>query len=149
MIEKVTWAGGPLDPLVYLLREPSVGVAHPRVKTLFSMDWMLRLVDVKKALEGRGYPAGLNAELHFDIRDDMLPANNGRIVLAVEGGRGEVRSGGDGRINLHVRDLAALYSGFLAPGELTTLGSLSAPTGDLGLAGAVFAGPRPWMPDMF
>ena len=97
----------------------------------------------------RGYPAGLNAELHLDIRDDILPSNEGRLVLEIAGGRGEVRPGGEGRIRLDVRDLAALYSGFMSPAELRTLGTLDAPDADLALAGAVFASPRPWMADMF
>jgi predicted acetyltransferase len=149
MIEYATWTGGPLDPLVYLLREPLVGVMRPRVKIVRSMDWMLRLLDVPKALSLRGYPPGLSAKLHLDVRDDSLPSNNGRIVLEVGGGRGEVRLGGEGRISAHVRDLAALYSGFMSPAELLTLGTLVASDADLALLGAVFAGPRPWMPDMF
>jgi len=149
MIEQVTWTGGPLDPLAYLLREPMVAVARARARTSLSFDWMLRLVDVPRALSMRGYPAELRAELHLDVRDDLLPSNRGRIVLAIEGGHGEVRRGGEGRIRLHVRDLAALYSGFMSPAELRVLGTLAGPDADLALAGATFAGPRPWMPDMF
>jgi predicted acetyltransferase len=149
MIESVTWAGGPLDPFAYLLREPMVAVARSRVKTTLSLDWMLRLVDVSKALALRGYPTGLNAELHLDVRDDILPSNEGRLVLEIAGGRGEVRPGGQGRIRLDVRDLAALYSSFMSPAELRTLGTLDGPDADLALGGAVFAGPRPWMADMF
>jgi predicted acetyltransferase len=149
MIESVAWAGGPLDPFAYLLREPMVAIAHSRVKTTLSLDWMLRLVDVSKALALRGYPAGLNAELHLDVRDDIMPSNEGRIVLEISGGRGEVRPGGQGRIRLDVRDLAALYSSFMSPTELRTLGTLDGPDTDLALAGAAFTGPRPWMADMF
>jgi predicted acetyltransferase len=149
MIEQVTWVGGPLDPLVYQLREPMVAVARSRARASLSFDWMLRLVDVPRALALRGYPAGLSAELHLDVRDDILPSNKGRILLSVGEGRGEVRPGGEGRVRLHVRDLAALYSGFMAPAELRVLGSLEGPDADLALAGAIFAGPRPWMADMF
>src|SRR5262249_39401168 len=145
MIEQVTWSGGPLDPLVYLLREPLVAVARARARTSLSFDWMLRIVDVPKALSMRGYPAGLSAELHLDVRDELLPSTHGRVVLAIEGGRGDVRPGGEGRIQLHVRDLAALYSGFMSPAELRVLGTLSGPDPDVDLAGATFAGPRPWM----
>lgn len=149
MLENVTWAGGPHDPLVFLLREPLVGVTRPRVKTVISLDWMLRLIDVRKALSLRGYPPGLNAELHFDVRDDYLPANNGRIVLEIANGHGEVRDGGQGRMSLHVRDLASIYTGYMAPSELCTLGTLTAPDADLVMAASVFAAPRPWIADMF
>ena len=149
MVETVAWAGGPLDPLVYALQEPVVGTARMRVQRGVSLDWMLRIVDVRKALEARGYPPGLEAELHFDLEDDMLPENAGRVVLAVAGGRGEVREGGEGRIRMHVRDLAAVYTGFASPFEQAVLGQVSGSTEDMALAGAVFGGPRPWMAEIF
>jgi predicted acetyltransferase len=151
MLEFATWAGAPLDPLAFALIEPQVAVAHPRVTTKSVFEWMLRIVDVKGALEARGYPEGLIAELHFDISDEHVEANNGRFVLEVGDGRGTVRPGGEGRIRLHVRDLAAIYSGFVTPGDLPTLGTGTAciAEGDLALTGAVFSAARPWLSDMF
>ena len=72
-----------------------------------------------------------------------------RWVLAVSGGRGQVQPGGAGRIRLDVRDLAAIYTGFLAPQECTYLGTIAGPEQDLALAGVVFSGARPWIADMF
>jgi predicted acetyltransferase len=149
MIEHVTWHGGPLDPLVYLLGEQMTGGARNKVKIIRSLDWVLRIVDVAGALAARGYPPGLSAELHLDVYDEVLPANAGRWVLAVSDGRGAVRPGGAGRIRLHVRDLAAIYSGFMAPHECAYLGTIAGSEGDLGLAGTLFSGPRPWIADMF
>ena len=149
VIEHVTWSGGPLDPLVYLLGEQLTGGTRNKARVVRTLDWMLRIVHVAGALSARGYPPGLSAELHFAIDDQLLPANAGRWVLRVAGGRGELEPGGEGRIRLHVRDLAAIYSGFLAPHECAYLGTIAGPAEDLALAGAVFSGPRPWIADMF
>jgi predicted acetyltransferase len=149
MVEKVAWAGGPLDPLLYALQEPIVGTARNRVQRGISLDWMMRIVDVRKALEARGYPPGIEAELHFELEDDLLPANAGKVVLGVAGGRGHVREGGDGRLRMHVRDLAAVYTGFATPFEQAAIGEVSGPEEDMALAAAVFAGPRPWMAEIF
>ena len=149
VIGHVTWSGGPLDPLVYLLGEQLTAGAHNKVKVVRTLDWVLRIADVAGALAARGYPPGLSAELHLDVADDILPVNAGRYVLAVSGGRGEVRRGGEGRIRLHVRDLAAIYTGFLSPHECAYLGTIVGLDEDLALAGMVFAGPRPWIADMF
>jgi predicted acetyltransferase len=149
VIEHVTWSGGPLDPLAYLLGEQLTAGSRNKARIVRTLDWMLRIVDVAGALTARGYPPGLSAELHFAIDDELLPANAGRWVLHVADGRGEVQPGGAGSIRLHVRDLAAIYTGFLAPHECAYLGTIAGPAEDLALAGAVFAGPRPWIADMF
>jgi predicted acetyltransferase len=142
MVEKVRWSGAPNDGLAFLLPEQ-------KHKADWALDLMLRVVDVAGALEARGYPPATSAELHFDVQDELLPWNNGRFVLAVADGRGSVSGGGQGRIRLHARGLAALYSGYMTAYELRAAGMLGGPEADLAAASAVFAGPRPWTPDMF
>jgi predicted acetyltransferase len=142
MIETVRLPGGPNDTLLFLM-------AEQKQKLSWALDLMLRIVDVTGALEARGYPAGVSAELHLDVQDELLPWNNGCFVLAVADRRASVRSGGAGRLSLHVRDLAALYSGYLTPAELRAAGSLDGPEAALATAAQIFAGPRPWTPDMF
>lgn len=148
-VEHVTWNSGYLDSLVYLLKEPHTAGIHAQVKVIQSLDWMLRLVDVSAALSTRGYPPGLTAELHFEVHDGVLPSNNGRFVLHIANEQGQVSLGGQGRIRLGVRELAAMYSGFMAPVELCAVGAIEAPLPDLALASSVFAGARPWIADMF
>ena len=142
MIETVRLPGGPNDTLLFLM-------AEQKQKLSWALDLMLRIVDVTGALGARGYPAGVSAELHLDVQDELLPWNNGCFVLAVADRRASVRSGGAGRLSLHVRDLAALYSGYLTPAELRAAGSLDGPEAALATAAQIFAGPRPWTPDMF
>lgn len=64
-------------------------------------------------------------------------------------GRGTVEKGGSGTLKLDARALAALYTGYLTAQELVAAGMLQAPPEALAAAGLVFAGPRPWLPDMF
>lgn len=143
MADRIQWSGGGSnDPLVALLPEQ-------KHKQIASYDWLLRIVDARGALEARGYLPGLDAELHLDLRDDLLPVNHGRFTLRVSDGRAEVHQGGDGRLRLDIRGLAALYTGFQAPEELRFLGLLDGPDRDLALAALVFAGPRPWLAEMF
>ena len=140
--EHVSFCGAPADPLLYLPSEQTFKVTD-------RLDWMLRLVDVRAALTARGYPAGLTAELHLDVRDDVLPANNGHFVLHVADSRGQVAKGGRGELCIDVRGLAALYSGHLSPGELQATGYLEGSESAAACAGSVFAGPAPWMSDIF
>ena len=142
MTETMRLPGGPNDTLLFLMPEQKQKVGA-------SLDLMLRIVDLVGALTARGYPAGVSAELQLDVRDEVLPWNNGRFIVTIADRRARVRSGGDGRMRLHVRDLATLYSGYLTPQELQSASNLAASQADLATAAQIFAGPRPWTPDMF
>jgi predicted acetyltransferase len=149
MVDYVKWHGGPLDQLLYSLRENLYAGMRLRHRVSTNFDWMLRVIDVAGALEARGYPPGGSATLHFDVRDEALPQNDGRWMLNVADSAGHVRKGGDGDLRIDARGLAALYSGFMAPVELQAIGLLDGPADALARATAVFAGPRPWVGDMF
>jgi predicted acetyltransferase len=142
MGENLSWSTGPADRLVQAL--PEVGYSIE-----LRDHWMIRVVDVPGALAARGYPEGLETEIHFAITDDLLPENTGKFVLEVAGGEGRVRKGGRGRLRLDIRGLAPLYSGHLAPISLEAAGLIEGPAAELARAAPVFAGPAPWMPDMF
>lgn len=142
MVGKVTFQAGPTDPVLLLLAEQEWSIAR-------RIDWMLRIVDVRGALAARGYPAGIRAELHLDVKDDVLAQNARQLVLAVDDGQGQVRDGGRGRVTIDVRGLAALFTGHVSPFDLRAAGYVDAPDGDLETAGLIFGGPAPWMPDIF
>ncbi|WP_372240400.1 sterol carrier protein domain-containing protein [Corallococcus sp. CA049B] len=77
------------------------------------------------------------------------PGEHGRFVLEVEGGTARVRPGGEGRLKLHVRALAPLYTGFLTPRALQLAGMLTGDDASLDAASALFSGPAPSLRDMF
>ena len=142
MAYHVQWDGGPTHPYLTLL-------AEPRCRVKLWEYWFLRIVDVAGALQARGYAPSLRGEVHFDIRDDVLPDNSGKFVLSVEGGRGRVEPGGDGRVRIDIRGLAPLYTGHWGPAHLRMAGYLDAADDDASAAAALFAGPAPWMADRF
>lgn len=138
----VRWHGGPADTYLTMLREPR------RELRLWEY-WMLRIVDVAGALEARGYAADRRATVHFEVRDDVIAQNNGRFMLDVADGRGQVRRGGDGTVGIDVRGLSAMYTGHWTVEQLVATGYLSASADDAAAAGAVFAGHAPFMSDRF
>lgn len=140
--EAVVWHGSAVDPLLALVREQAA-------KVTIDKSWMLRIVDVPAALASRGYAPGLSARLELEIFDEVITANRGRFVFEVEGGVGRVRPGGDGSLKLHVRGLAALYSGHMTPAQLALTGLLDGDERERAVAAAVFAGPQPAMSDYF
>lgn len=141
-IQKVIWRGSVIDPFLLLLPEQTAKVSQLEI-------WFLRIVDVVSALEKRGYPQGLEAELHFAINDEILPDNNGNFVLSVSGKKGHVTKGGKGDLKLQISALAPLYTGFYTPCQLQQAGHLEASNQSLSIASQIFAGSPAWMPDFF
>lgn len=141
-VEKVQWHHSTIDFLTLLLPEQTAKISY-------SKRWMLRIVDVSKALEKRGYPQGLEAELHLEVSDDLLAENNGRFVLTVANGCGEVTKGGKGELQLEISGLSPLYTGLFTPYQLQLTGQLQATETALSVATQMFAGSSPWMPDFF
>lgn len=140
---KISWIGGPADPLQFHLGEQRDADAE------VNFWWMLRLLDVAAAFTARGFPVGLTAELHFDVTDDLFPENAGRWTVRIQGGRADVTRGGRGTLRCDVRGLAALYTGHLAPADAVACGALDGPAGEVAAAAAALAGPLPWMADHF
>ena len=138
----VSWCGAPADPLLCLLAEQPCEIAD-------HIGWMLRLVDVRAVLMARGYPAGQTAELHLQVTDDVLEHNHRRFLLRVADSQAAVAEGGRGDLRIDVRGLAAVYTGRLTPAELKATGYVDGPDDALRVAEALFAGPAPWMPDLF
>jgi predicted acetyltransferase len=111
--------------------------------------WMVRILDLKQALEQRGYPQGVSGELHLEVSDALVAKNHGRFLLEVHQGEGRLTPGGQGEVSLTIQDLTSLFTGMRSAQELRVLGNLDAPPAVLPLATALFSGPRPWMPDFF
>lgn len=141
-IDQIRWYGSPIDSMAFLLPEQS--------HTLHSLDrWMLRLVDVKTALELRGYPLLREQTLHLEVSDPTLPGNHRRMQLTVANGHATVTPGGTGDLKLGCRGLATLYSGLFSAYDLQRCGMLEGSDTALATAAQLFGSSSPWMPDFF
>ena len=145
MTHEIVFQGSPDDAILKVLPERNF------VARLLD-HWMLRIVDVPKALTQRGYSPCVRGEVHLEIRDELIKSNDGRFAVTVDGGKARVRRGGEGRVRISIAALAPLYSGHQSPEQLQACGDIE--TGksareDLDTLAAMFAGPMPWLPDMF
>jgi predicted acetyltransferase len=135
------WCGPAVDPRLAHLPEQSWKIAGQH-------RWMLRILDVPGVLTARGWPAG-EGELHLDVSDPILQANTGPWVLTVADGRAEVHPGGRGDLRTGIAGLAPLYSGLFDPATLRRIGWIDGPDDAIATATRLFAGPEPWMPEMY
>jgi predicted acetyltransferase len=141
-VDKVSYASSPEDDLLLMLPEQDR-------KMLYEFRWMLRMVDVDRAVAARGFPAGLHVAVDLDVADRHCDWNTGRRRVVVEDGHGRVEHGGAGDVRVSIGALAALYSGYASARRLRRLGHMSGPDKSIAALDAAFAGPTPWMPDDF
>ena len=74
---------------------------------------MLRVVDVVRALEGRGWPDDVEGRWHLDVTDSLAPAGTGTWALTLEGGRARVRTSAERGVPVSPPRLAQLVAGVL------------------------------------
>jgi len=148
MGEEIVFFGGPTHPFLAMLPEQSYTCR-------LHMHWMTRIIEVKGALEARGYSPHVAAGFTLDVTDETLPGNTGSYDVRVADGRASVtrrpaRAGAPGAgVALDCRALASLYCGFLSAEQLSLTGALRGPAEQVAAASAAFAGPTPWMGEMY
>jgi len=142
------WHAGPAHALLAMLPEQPYRMTN-------HMHWMTRIVDVQKALEARGYASGLRAGLRLAVTDPLVSTNAGEFLLEVSNGVGSVMrgplagSGATPMLTASINGLASLFTGFLPPAALRSIGFVQGDDDALRVAGAIFAGSTPWMTDMY
>lgn len=141
-VAQIHWRGGVFDPMVNLLPEQTATVVDVE-------RWMSRIVNVPLALESRGYPLAVAADLHLKIHDSLIAENSGQFVLTVKEGKGTVTPGGTGDVTLTINSLASLYTGFFTPQQLQWMGKITGSDNGLAIATQLFAGSSPALIDFF
>src|SRR5262249_5312552 len=76
----------PPDPIGWLTREQDLSL-------LLRWRWMLRVIDPRAAIAGRGFPAGISVSAPIALADPDLPGNRGTYTLEVSDGRGRLAPG--------------------------------------------------------
>jgi predicted acetyltransferase len=141
--ELVKWTGPATDLRSLLPPEYEAKVILPD-------RWMLRLLDVRRALLDRGYSM-CDADVAFEVTDDLLVDNCGSFTLHLRDGVPEIENGASGNaIQINVREFAPLYSGLWTAEQLQRFGLLHCDDDEMvDSATRAFASSEPWMPEAF
>ncbi|MEU5838283.1 GNAT family N-acetyltransferase [Streptomyces diacarni] len=116
--------------------------------------WVLTLLDVRRALEARGWdphpsggvglevvsPEGKSARYALTFEEGLLHAQRGGPAAGLPSSRA---------VRLPAGTLAAWYAGALTLRHAARLGLAEGHARDLALLDALAAGPTPWLPDSF
>lgn len=120
LVTKVIYHEAPLhDPLPWALADPRVVGVTGRSDVLW-----VRVLDVAKALEQRGYTADGSVTLRVD---DPMGYTDGTFRLDVAGGKGSVRQVGEdeAEVRVNIAELGSLYLGGVQPTVLAAAGRIT------------------------
>ena len=139
-VRTVGWKRPVDDPLPWMLADPR------RLKRIVGDDLWLRLVDVRRALEGRRYAQ--EGRLTLAVRDSFCPWNQGTFDLVGGPGGAECApSTAAPDITLSAADLAAAYLGGVAFSTLRRAGRVDGSSAGIQRADEMFATElQPWWP---
>lgn len=119
----VAWWGGSVDPVHLFLGQAEIQQMRPVM-------YITRILDLKRALEQRGYPHALTATLSLAVRDVGAPTDSRQTVrIAVRDGHAEVTevaAESPPAAETDIGTLAAIYAGWLSPEMAARLGRLEA-----------------------
>ena len=136
------FTGPPADPLAMLVEEQ-------RLRPSWTFRWMLRVLDARAALEGRGYQP-VSGEAVVAVEDGMFPENRGPWRVVADRGAVEVSIAEGARVRpVPIGTFSAMYSGFLSPFDAARLGIMDADDPAVPLLARLLAGPAPFMLDFF
>ncbi|HLL53525.1 MAG TPA: GNAT family N-acetyltransferase [Myxococcaceae bacterium] len=142
VFREATFRMSPEEPLLLLLPEQDVVPQN-------ALKWMTRVVDAPAAIAARGFPGKTGLRVTLELRDETARWNDGRWVLEVNGGKGTLVRGGDGRVRMGIQALSSLYTGWAPARTLARLGLMDGPAEDLAALDTAFAGPTPSMLDSY
>lgn len=112
MCEHIAWKLPPASPFLSALPEASYHLAC-------KYEWMLRINDVKAALESRSFPPAVSLSTTIHVDDDVIPENNRAFSLSIADSRARVEpTSTTPAVRLHTRALAAIYSGYASAHSL-------------------------------
>ena len=143
-VDRVTWSGGPDDPLALL--------AGDGLRLDGREDWLVRPLDIAAALEKRGYPAGLSESATFEIRDPIFSSNCGLHHLEVVQSKGNVSKiaqVAEAPACMEIGTFASLFTGHASARTLWRAGLLHGEEKMIERLERIFCGAAPWMPDRF
>ncbi|MCG5240804.1 enhanced intracellular survival protein Eis [Azospirillum doebereinerae] len=144
-VDRIAWRGGPDDPLALLAED--VGVRMDGRE-----EWLVRVLDVERALATRGYPTDAKDSIAFEINDSLFSENCRCFHLQVEDGFGVIASPTRDETPVATLGIAAfssLFSGHASARALRQTGMLHGEDAAAERLDRLFGGARPWMPDRF
>jgi predicted acetyltransferase len=117
---------------------------------------MLRICDLKRAIEMRGWPRSTTATATLSVRDDVVDRNNGVWEISIAEGTGRAKrlsadpgAGPAEVVSSDIRGVVPMYTGLLSPAQARLAGFVSGSDRAIDALGSIFRSGSPWTSDFF
>ncbi len=116
-IEEVEWTAPLDDPLPFIL-------PNPRGECSIEPTFMIRVIDVERALSSLKYDENINIKIALKIKDEHGEWNDGIWNLEIENGKGnlEKKDGLEYDIAININTLSQIITGTISPKTAYNLG---------------------------
>ncbi len=118
--------------------------------------WMVRICDLKRAIEMRGYPRATAATATLAVRDDLVERNNGMWEISIADGTGRVKrvnadpgAATADAVSADIRGVVPMYTGLMSPAQARFAGLVTGSDRAIDALGAIFRAGSPWTSDFF
>ena len=116
----------------------------------WSFPWMARVVDVKSALEARGFPQHVNAAVVLAVSDPLLSDAASVLEISLEAGVCSTKQVNQSTVTMSTSAFSALYTGYLTAHQLAYAGHVEGATRkELTALDEIFQLPTPWAMEVF
>jgi len=133
----------PIPELLYMIPD-----ADKVIDTRAFMCWMQRIVNLREAVQARGWSAHANTAIEVQVSDPVREGQE-RYVLEVSGGHGDLARGGSGGVQCGIGAFSAWYSGTLRARDAERLELFRGRADDLAVMDTLIGDRDTWMPDYF
>lgn len=143
-VDRVTWRGGPDDPMALLAGDGVILECRE--------EWLVRPLDVGKALVARGYPDGIRENAIFEINDDLVFGDCETYHLEVVNSVGNISKTAqvlEPPARIGTAAFASLFTGHASARGLWRAGLLHGEEKMIDRLHRLFRGAPCWMPDRF
>jgi predicted acetyltransferase len=112
--------------------------------------WMLRVVDIQRAIRERGFSQCLSGQVTVQIEDPLFPHNDGVWLIEVESGKSNAtRTNDPAQVRMGIDTFAPIFSGFTSASQMMLNGRVDGDPSAVRILDGLFAAPTPWMSDDF
>ena len=120
-VREVVWRAPQDDNTVLLLD-------NPRIEQKIETGMMIRVIDVKKALEAYTYPLVYKGSFTIKVEDKYAPWNSETFRIFIGEGAATVEHAGDAPIDVEcdIQAFSQIIFGYIGMGEAITLGKITA-----------------------